>query len=267
MNVTKPIIAAGVLWAVVSAYSVPAFSRDASSSAAGETSATQIQAASSPGPLAPSVTAQLAHADFRGETNSEETRTVSDWIVTFGDNGGLPFIIVDKVMAKAFVFDSAGRLLGAAPVLLGKARGDDTVPGIGSRKLSAILPEERTTPAGRFVASLGRDLKQDILWIDYKDSISLHRVIRGDPNDHRLERLATVSPLDNRISYGCINVPVKFYEQVVLKTFTGTSGIVYILPEVKTIRDTFPTFVDAADGAGNDARQIGKGGPSARASF
>lgn len=170
-----------------------------------------------------------------------------------GDSHGMPFVIVDKVMAKAFVFDSTGRLLGAASVLLGRARGDDTVPGIGSRKLSTMGPEERTTPAGRFVASLGRDLKQDILWIDYKDSISMHRVIRGNPGDHRLERLATASPLDNRISYGCINVPVKFYEQVVLKTFTNTSGIVYILPEIKTIKDVFPAFVDADKAAGTDA--------------
>jgi len=112
-------------------------------------------------------------------------------------------------------------------------------PGIGSRKLSTIRPEERTTPAGRFVADLGHDFGQDILWIDYTTSISLHRVIRGTPGDHRLQRLATTSPLDKRISYGCINVPVKFFDNVVLETFSGTRGIVYILPEVKTIQEVF----------------------------
>jgi hypothetical protein len=223
------------------ACSTSAFSRDASQVAvAREMTATQRQ-------MSPQ-----ARANFLGETASEESRTVADRVVASGDNGGLPFVIVDKIMAKAFVFDSAGDFLGAAPVLLGMARGDDSVPGIGIRKLSAMLPEERTTPAGRFVASLGRDLKQDILWIDYKDSISMHRVITGNPGDHRLARLATASPLDNRISYGCINVPVKFYEQVVLKTFTGTSGIVYILPEIKTIQDAFPTLVKTDGRAGND---------------
>lgn len=164
-----------------------------------------------------------------------------------GDNHGLPIVIIDKIRAKVFVFDAGGQLRGAASALLGKARGDDSVPGIGNRKLSTIRPEERTTPAGRFVASLGHDFVQDILWIDYGASISLHRVIDGNPGDHRLQRLATTSPLDNRISYGCINVPVKFYEDVVVKTFTGTTGIVYILPEIKTIEDVFSISGGAAD--------------------
>ena len=36
--------------------------------------------------------------------------------------------------------DADGRLRGAAPALLGLARGDDTIPGIGDRKLSDIPP-------------------------------------------------------------------------------------------------------------------------------
>ncbi|MDB5397502.1 MAG: L,D-transpeptidase [Rhodospirillales bacterium] len=155
------------------------------------------------------------------------------------DNKGLPFLIIDKIQAKVFVFNSAGQLRGATVALLGKAHGDDTVPGIGSRKLSTIRPEERTTPAGRFVAALGHDFQQDILWIDYDASISLHRVIKGAPGDHRLQRLASASPLDRRISYGCVNVPVKFYDDVVVETLTDTTGIVYILPEIRTIQDVF----------------------------
>jgi hypothetical protein len=49
--------------------------------------------------------------------------------------------------------------------------------------------------------------------------------------------LTTTSSLDKRITYGCINVPVKFYEDVVLRTFTGTTGVAYILPETKKIED------------------------------
>jgi len=182
---------------------------------------------------------QPPRADFLGETASTDARRVADWAVASRDNNGLPYVIIDKTRAKVFVFDSNGRLLGATFALLGKARGDDSVPGIGNRKLMTIRPAERTTPAGRFVASLGHDLEQDILWIDYGNALSLHRVIKGAPGDHRLARLATTSPLDKRISYGCINVPVKFYDEVVLGTFTGTSGIVYILPEIKTIQDVF----------------------------
>ncbi len=179
-------------------------------------------------------------ANFLNETPSPDARRVADWAFSSGDTGGLPFVVIDKVGARVFVFDGAGMLRGTSMALLGFARGDVTVPGIGSRTLASIRPDERITPAGRFVAALGRDLQQDILWIDYDAAISLHRVVKGNVGDHRRERLATTSPLDKRISYGCINVPAEFYESVVLRVFTGTSGIVYILPEQRRLEDVFP---------------------------
>jgi hypothetical protein len=78
--------------------------------------------------------------------------------------------------------------------------------------------------------------------VDYADAISLHRVINTKPKERRLQRLATPTPLDNRISYGCINVPKKFFDSIVQPAFTGTSGIVYILPEIKTMHDAFPAY-------------------------
>jgi hypothetical protein len=174
---------------------------------------------------------------------SNEVRQVAGWVNASHDSHGMPFVIVDKVGARVFVFYADGRLRGSAPVLLGAARGDDSVPGIGDRKLSTIRPEERTTPAGRFVASIGNDLgEKDIVWVDYAAAISLHRVVTSNPKERRLQRLATASTLDNRISYGCINVPARFYDTVVRPAFTGTSGIVYILPEIRPIRSVFPDY-------------------------
>jgi hypothetical protein len=175
---------------------------------------------------------------------SSQTRKIP-WVVDSSDNGSLPFLIVDKKDAKVFVFDVQGHLLGAAPALVGLAHGDHTVPGIGTRPLSKILPEERTTPAGRFVAFLGRDLgKLDILWVDYDAGISLHRVIKGTAKEQRARRLATETPLDNRISFGCINVPVEFFDRIVETAFTGTKGVVYILPEIQSMREVFPAYYD-----------------------
>jgi hypothetical protein len=183
-------------------------------------------------------------ANFEREIASRDARQVADWVVDSGDNRTLPFVIVDKTKAKVFVFHGDGRLRGAAPALLGLAIGDDAVPGIGDRKLSAIRPEERTTPAGRFVASLDRNvLGVEILWVDYDGAISMHRVITTNPKEHRAQRLATPTPLDNRISYGCINVPVKYFDNVVRPTFARTNGIVYVLPEIKSIRDVFGSYV------------------------
>ena len=97
-------------------------------------------------------------ANFGPDSASQDARNVADWVLDSGDNRNLPFVIVDKVDAKVFVFHADGRLRGAAPALLGLALGDDAVPGIGERKLADIRPEERTTPAGRFVAALDRNL-------------------------------------------------------------------------------------------------------------
>ncbi|HTK35049.1 MAG TPA: L,D-transpeptidase [Caulobacteraceae bacterium] len=166
------------------------------------------------------------------------------WILASEDNAGSAFVLVDKVAARIMVFDGAGRPLGVSPVLLGSATGDDSAPGIGQRKLSQIRPEERTTPAGRFVASLGRNLgKDDVIWIDYDAAVSMHRVITGGAKDRRLERLATPSPFDNRISYGCINVPVAFYESVLRPAFVAASGVVYVLPETRPLNAAFPAYV------------------------
>ncbi len=191
----------------------------------------------------PVVAHRPKRANFERERASHEARHVADWVVDSGDNRGMPFVIVDKTDAKVFVFDVDGRLRGAAPALLGLARGDHAVPGIGDRKLSSIRPEERTTPAGRFVAALGRNLRgKEILWVDYDGAVSMHRVATANPGEHRLQRLATPTPLDNRISYGCINVPVKFYENVVSPAFTRTNGIVYVLPETRLAREVFASY-------------------------
>ncbi len=182
-------------------------------------------------------------ANFGNEDSTVESRKLADWVIDSSDNGKLPFIIIDKVHARVFVFDAQGQLRGAASALLGLAVGDDSVPGIGQRKLSSIRPEERTTPAGRFVASLARDIhRQEVLWVDYDTAVSLHPVVKGTPKERRAERLASTSPLDKRISYGCINVPVKFYEKVVSPTFTGTNGVVYVLPETRSAREVFGSY-------------------------
>jgi hypothetical protein len=161
-------------------------------------------------------------------------RGIADWIILSGDNAGLPFIVIDKAAAHLIVFDAAGTFVGATPVLLGAASGDQSVPGIGERPLGSILPGEKTTPAGRFVAERGRNLKgEDIMWVDYDAAVSLHRLRATDPGERRPERLASATPLDNRISFGCINVPPQFYDNEVQRAFSGGRAIVYILPETR----------------------------------
>lgn len=193
---------------------------------------TQVKASSSP-----------KRADFKHDEVSQEARDTANWIVDSGDNLGMPFVIVDKVQAQVLVFDAHGQLAGMTSALLGLAVGDDSVPGIGQRKLSSIRPQERTTPAGRFVASLAPNLKgEEILWVDYKNAIAMHPVVTSNPKERRTERLASSNIQDKRISYGCINVPATFYQRVISPAFRGTNGIVYVLPETRSNLNVFASY-------------------------
>lgn len=217
----------------------PLVGRDGGPSAGDGAAARAISESTPPAPSPPK------RADFGAEDKSPAARRIADWVVDLGDNRGLPFAIVDKTDAKVFVFSAEGKLVGAAPVLLGIARGDDSRAGIGERKLSEIPPKDRTTPAGRFLASLGHNSHgKDILWVDYENAISLHRVVTNNPKERRLERLASPTPSDNRISFGCINVPAQFFDDVVRTTFDGTYGVVYVLPEVRHYSEIFNSYYD-----------------------
>lgn len=165
---------------------------------------------------------------------------IVDWVARSRDNAGLPFMIIDKRNAHLWVFDAAGRLQGDAPVLLGSARGDHTAPGVGDLKLSQIPPEDRTTPAGRFRADVGRNARgEDVVWVDYDAGVSMHPVLTTHPAERRLERLATPTPSDNRVSFGCINVPTAFFHSTVMGTVRQGESIVYILPESRPLSSVF----------------------------
>lgn len=182
-------------------------------------------------------------AAFGHEEVSPEVRHVANWAVYTGDHKALALVIVDKKAAKVFVFNPRGELVAVTPALLGSAHGDHTVPGIGDRPLSQVLPEERTTPAGRFIAEPGINTHgEDIVWVDYEAAVSLHRVRANNKSERRLERLASPSVEDNRISFGCINLPVTFYESVLSPTVRATGAVIYVLPETRTPAEVFGSF-------------------------
>ncbi len=188
----------------------------------------------------------IRKADFQGHPSSDDVRRIADWIASSNDASGHAFVVVDKREAQLYVFDADARLSASTPVLLGSARGDDSVPGIGNRQISAVLPDERTTPAGRFVGERGHNARgEDVIWVDYDAAVSMHRVLTSNPEERRLERLATPTSDDNRISYGCINIPVDFYEAHIQPTFAGAPAIVYVLPEVRSVSEVFRMHASA----------------------
>ena len=199
-------------------------------------------------PVTPAVEAETKaeatpkRANFAKEQASRDARQLADWIVDSGDNQNRHFAIIDKKNARLFVFEARGALQGASHVLLGAARGDHTVHGVGDKKLSAVHLKERTTPAGRFVASVGKNGRgEDVVWVDYDGAVSMHRVIK---TQDRLKRIATATAKDKRVSYGCINVPAAFYDSVLSPAFTSAEGIVYVLPEIRPVREVFAGLYD-----------------------
>ena len=180
-------------------------------------------------------TADTAQRQPQAHRLPREVQATLDWVRASGNNAGLPFALIDKRGAAVHLFDADGSWQASSPVLLGLARGDHSVPGIGERPIAQIAPHERTTPAGRFVTEPGENLQgTDIVWVDYDEAISMHRVRPTNPAERRLQRLATATPKDNRISYGCINVPARFYDRFVAPTLGRAPGVVYVLPETQS---------------------------------
>ena len=81
-----------------------------------------------------------------------------------------------------------------------------------------------------------------MLWVEYDSGIAIHKLATQWPEQRREERLASPSPADNRITYGCINVPVAFYTQVIEPYFGGNGRVVYVLPEERAAKDFFRSY-------------------------
>lgn len=178
-----------------------------------------------------------------------DVQHLRQWVERRADHGGRPFIVIDKSGARLWLFGARGELLGDTPVLLGLARGDHSVPGIGERAMADIRPHERTTPAGRFFAEAGRNLGgEEIFWIDYDAALSMHRVRAANRAERRLQRLASPTAADNRISYGCVNVPAAFFDALILPSF-GSGGVVYVLPETMSPARVFGGIFEKSAGA------------------
>lgn len=194
--------------------------------------ATALLAALSAAPAGAAEPVASLGAELALESASADARYATRWVLAMGDNQGLPFVIVDKKSARLFVFEASGQLRGASPALLGLTPGDRGVAGIEQREVASLRGDERSTPAGRFVSEPGRNLQGEaIVWIDYAAKLAIHRLRPAPVIERRPERLASATPDDNRISLGCVVVPVSFYESVVSPVLGKSYSVVYVLPE------------------------------------
>ena len=173
--------------------------------------------------------------DFTGQAASPDAQQVARWAFEAGNAKGMPFAVVDKKNARIFVFAANGRLTGSTSVLLGRAVGDESAPGVGQKVSTGIPLAERTTPAGRFDSQPGHNNKGEaIVWVDYNAAIAIHRLRPAPASEQRPQRMASANPEDKRISLGCIVVPPEFYDSVVAPTLGHQRGVVYVLPDSRS---------------------------------
>lgn len=181
-----------------------------------------------------------AAADFQGRAAPASVQALAHWAFVDGNAAGRPFAVVDKPQARIFVFDADGRLAGSTPALLGQARGDESAPGVGTRVLTGIPLQERTTPAGRFASEPGRNLQGEaIVWVDYDAAVAIHRLRPTPSREQRAVRMASGVADDNRVTLGCIVVSEAFYDGVVAPLLGRQRGVVYVLPETRHWSEMF----------------------------
>lgn len=182
---------------------------------------------------APAAAGEATAVRPRGTVLPGDVRDLVAGVLALGDHDARAFAIVDKQRAQIHVFDALGRLWGSTAVLLGQTRGDSSAPDVGRNTQEGHVPlHQRTTPAGRFVAAPGKNLQGEaVVWVDYEAAFAIHRLRPGTSQAPRLARLATPTPDDNRASWGCVVVPVRFYVDVVAKLLGRGASVVYVLPE------------------------------------
>jgi hypothetical protein len=164
-------------------------------------------------------------ADLARARASANVRQIAQWAIDSGDHEGLPFVVVDKELARLFSFDALGRLQASAPVLLGAARGD--------------APEVPATPAGRFVIDTWQSsAKGTIVLVNGDVALSLYALPSPASPGRGPERLASARVEDKRISDGSLHVASDFYRQFI-EPLRGQTGIAYVLPEVLPLHSTF----------------------------
>ncbi|HEY9027615.1 MAG TPA: hypothetical protein VIP05_25205 [Burkholderiaceae bacterium] len=196
--------------------------------------------ATAPAIAAPPGLPELTAADFRHVEPTPDARHMADWVVARHDNGRMPFMVLDKRDARLYVFKPNGELIDQTPVLLGAAHGDDTYPGIGDVPIDKVKPWQRTTAAGRFVTRPGLDADHtDVVWLDYDAALAMHRVINKVKSERRLQRLASPNAKVRRISWGCINIPIAFFDTYISPVYGKRSGVTYVIPERKSFTEVF----------------------------
>ncbi len=172
------------------------------------------------------------------------------WVVHTGNHASRPYVLVDKQQARVWVFDAQHQQLASSPALLGLARGDHEVPDITTRDVVRLARDARITPAGRFNTEPGVNIQgEPVVWLDYEAGLAMHRVRPGLAQAARLKRLAAEVASAQRVSMGCVVLPVAFYEGVIQPLLGQQGGVVYVLPEHSPLQSWLARWAQGSQNA------------------
>ena len=178
-----------------------------------------------------------------------ETAVVQN-IVGQNDNQGKQFIVADKQAGTLTMYTASGQQITSTPALFGKAAGDSV--------------SSKNTPSGRFetkqanVSTEGYGGSAQVLTQNGQNlqlggsSYAIHRVYTKYASENRQGRLDTPTATDNRISLGCINVPVDFYDTYLN---SDQATVVYVMPETDAGRTGVFNVVPTATQTATDTKE------------
>lgn len=155
------------------------------------------------------------------------------------------FLIVDKVQGKMSLVSPTGEVINETKVLVGRDKSDviDTDAYAGNKKFAYKI-----TPAGIFPVKRYKADKYGGTVLVFIDGVAaataLHRVYLGNPAQKRDKRILSDDPNVRRITNGCINVPVDFFDEVLEKLPNGT--LLFVLPEQAKTTEQFLNYVTIA---------------------
>ena len=178
-----------------------------------------------------------------------ETAVVQN-IVAQNDNQGKQFIVADKQAGTLTMYTASGQQITSTPTLFGKTKGDSV--------------SSKNTPSGRFetkqanVSTEGYGGSAQVLTQNGQNlqlggsTYAIHRVYTKYASENRQGRLDTPTATDNRISLGCINVPVDFYDTYLN---SDQATVVYVMPETDAGRTGVFNVVPTATQTTTDTKE------------
>lgn len=124
------------------------------------------------------------------------------------------YFFLDKHAAKFYIIES-GKIILSSDAIFGRGRGEDIKTDSNVTPAGVFNFDEKSLRNSTYFGSFLIFTRRPHSNPRYEDYIyAIHSTYKGNPKEHREQRYATPTPLDNAISAGCINLPEHAYKEL-----------------------------------------------------